>query len=136
MNSLFSLKLENNVLNQHWYYPYPMPSDEYIIALRSHGKDHEKITVVTDKGVYLIDSLSKPPIKVFGYSRLTDAVFEDFNNDNAEDVAIVSDEGDLFIISTDTWQTIFPKITLTDVFSTNISTVSYTHLTLPTICSV
>ena len=121
VNSIFSLKLENNTLNQHWYYPYPMPSDEYIIALQSHGKDHKKITVVTNKAVHLIESRSKPPIKVFEYSFLSDAVFEDFNNDNVEDVALVSDEGDLFIISTDTWQTIFPKITLTDAFSANIS---------------
>ncbi len=110
---IFTLQLDGEEIKQDWMYPFALNVDEDIRSVWSHGTDGSQIVVVTDNGVFLIETRESAPVRVAESAQeISASRYADLDADGVAELVIIDTSGNLSALSTSTWTAAWPDITL------------------------
>ena len=94
-------------------YPFALNVDEDIHSVWAHGTDGSQIVVVTENGVFLIESRDSAPVRVAESAReIVASRYADLDSDGVAELVLIDSAGNLSALSTKTWIEIWPDLTL------------------------
>ena len=110
---IFTLQLDGDEIKQDWMYPFALGVDEDIHSVWAHGADRSQIIAVTDNGVFLIESRDAEPVRVAeSLIEISAARYTDLDANGVAELILIDVQGNLSVLSSNTWDTIWPDISL------------------------
>ena len=110
---IFTLQLDGDEITQDWLYPFALNVDEDIHSVWAHGTDGSQIVVVTENGVFLIETRDSAPVRVAESAReIVASRYADLDSDDVAELVLIDSAGNLSALSTSTWTEIWPDLTL------------------------